>query len=132
MYLQDLPFPAITICNLNKFRAGGLHDHLSNVSKLLGNYRKKKFQQGPSKNDWQSSDEQKRFFFEKVWNRSGIIGTNDMGSANVDSVSSTDILETMIEEASAKYPQEQLKKAGHLFDNLVVSCRWMGIQCKTG
>ena len=132
LHLQDLPFPAITICNLNKFRKSTLSKTLPNVQKVLHNYRVNKFQQGKSKSDWQSSDEQKKFFLEKTWSRSGISVSNNVDAASMDSVSSTDILETMTLQASASYSVKDLKKAGHQFEDLIVSCRWMGIQCHTG
>ena len=128
--LQDLAFPAITICNLNKFRAKALLQErlLPNVKQVIFNKLKN---HGRSESDWQSTDEQKKFFLEKVRRRSGISDGNE-DSTNIGSISPRDILETMTLQASALYPETVLKKSGHQFENLIVSCQWMGIDCKIG
>ena len=131
--LQDLSFPAITICNLNKFRAPVLARYLPNVSKIIDMYRRKKiFHHRKTPDDWQSSDDIKRLFFEKIRSRSGIGDTSKIDSEEIGSVSSADILELLVLEESAKYPMENLKKAGHQFEKLVADCSWMGIACHSG
>ena len=131
-HLQDLPFPAITICNLNKFRAAALHPEnlLPNVSKFIYNTAKKSQQQRPPESDWQSTDEQRKLFLQKARRRSGISDANNEDTTGT--VSSTDILEMVILQASASYSETELKKAGHQFENLVVGCQWMGLQCDKG
>lgn len=126
-----MTFPAITICNLNKFRASGLK-HLPDVLKVIKNHRQNKFvPRSKTKNDWNSLNERKRFFLQKMASRSGISPTSDMNYSETNAVSRKDILEAEMLAASARYSEKELKKAGHQFEDLVVGCRWMGIQCNS-
>ena len=120
-----MPFPAITICNLNKFREKKLKN-LPRVKDIIDKHRNSKH---PKPGDWGSSDELKKFFLDKMRERSGIKNGDTL---KMDSVSSTDILESAVLDASATYSMEALKETGHQFEDFIVNCRWMGINCEEG
>ncbi|XP_028411343.1 amiloride-sensitive sodium channel subunit alpha-like [Dendronephthya gigantea] len=116
----DMTFPSVTICNLNKFRKDALQN-LPGLNKIINN----------KKSDRANVDEE-NLFFQKMKRRSGMtLPAGGMNFSKTNQVSSKDILENAMLAASVKYSEKDLKKAGHQFEDLVSSCRWMGIQCNS-
>lgn len=122
-----MSFPSVTVCNLNKFRQKALRKKLRDLDQILMNQRRQS--KKSHQNGWANTKERKDFFINKIAAKSGIAHSNQI---DADSVSSENILEALILQASTKYSLKELTQSGHQFDSLIVDCQWMGVKCNKG
>ena len=115
----------MTVCNLNQFRYSKLRE-VEIIQEFLRSYSNKKRNKSDGSNFEESLNRLRKML------KKDLASDKDDDDLDVVEVDESLLLEQLVAITASFYNQTHLKQVGHQFKDMILSCSWKGVNCRTG